>query len=1114
MTLPYRLVVLGAPTLRGPDGEVCRFRTRKHLGLLVYLSMYQGEPQRRDGLATLLWPNAPMDEARHSLATALSVIRGRLGRDSLESSRETIHLVPGRVLTDIAALEAQALDDPDLAPIGRFCDALEIPTAPDFERWRDTIRARLLPALCACFVRRIENCRRTGDTKRMETLAHQLQHLDPLAEQGARAVMEARALAGDRVGALREYGRWRVDLAEELGASPSAELVRLADRLRRGGENGHPRQALASVPTEHWKERVFIGRSAEYATCYALWGEARAGAGRNLLLRGEGGSGKTILAERLVTAVALEGAGAVRVTCHELERELPFGVIAELVAQLLDLPGASATPPEYLSELSQLVVKVRHRWPSVPPTLPLIGEAARIRFSEATLALIASLSEEQPLAIVVDDIHRADSTSLAVLHLLARRIVGLPVMLLLTSGTRTDDEPPMARRFAENAKLLGLQEVVLGPLTPQASEEMLGVLLGSDAAATHTVRRAIIAGASGNPMVLELLVADWRRRGDASLALTLGAMTPGPSGPPPEALKQAIDDTLSALDTDARAVVELGAILGKRLNDLSMYTLVDLPVARTMRAMTTLAAQRILRDAGSHLEFASEYVRGHAYMGMTTPLRRNLHALVADRLLSLHASDEPIPGLEVAWHLVRGGRLVDAVPYLLAGGRGSIRAGAADEADLALATGIPALSGEARRLAILLHVESLQELGRWGDSLRVLDTPCDEYTASEEQHRRVLHAVGRRWAGALAQEDLVPTTHQLIDICKSATDPEVRAKAIAAIPYLQTQTRDPTTLREFGRVLEGSFVDDLDDYQQLHWHFARAWWSNQHGRVQEVRRCINAAQSLAEAGAYASSLVARLAVGTGMVCFHTGDYHGAIEPLNAAARLARRIDNQVHLSCAAAALSIAYGRTGDHVQQMDWARQALECLRQDEWGVVALSASYELAMAATHLGRDSEATSVLAANDQRFTRGQPEWIRQAWLLMKADVLALTGAKRRAEMMAAKAMSVDGKRPLVHDFIGLFARWKALLARSPEERCEATMILRDLLTMSGTVHAKDHAEVLASICYLAKGDLAFDEGAREEATLRLRNLPPAVSGTLLKLGILEEDGETSGRWGVK
>src|SRR6476469_2364628 len=96
---------LGQPALFAATGEPIRFRTRKHLALLVYIAV-ESRAHRRDRLAELLWPKVSVSEARHSLATALSTLRPRLGPEGLETSREHARLTPGRVALDLERLQA------------------------------------------------------------------------------------------------------------------------------------------------------------------------------------------------------------------------------------------------------------------------------------------------------------------------------------------------------------------------------------------------------------------------------------------------------------------------------------------------------------------------------------------------------------------------------------------------------------------------------------------------------------------------------------------------------------------------------------------------------------------------------------------------------------------------------------------------------------------------------------------------------------------------------------------------------------------------------------------------------------------------------------------------
>lgn len=54
---------LGQPALFAPSGEPVRFRTKKHLALLIYLAV-ENKPQRRERIAELLWPKVSLSEAR------------------------------------------------------------------------------------------------------------------------------------------------------------------------------------------------------------------------------------------------------------------------------------------------------------------------------------------------------------------------------------------------------------------------------------------------------------------------------------------------------------------------------------------------------------------------------------------------------------------------------------------------------------------------------------------------------------------------------------------------------------------------------------------------------------------------------------------------------------------------------------------------------------------------------------------------------------------------------------------------------------------------------------------------------------------------------------------
>ena len=149
------------------------------------------------------------------------------------------------------------------------------------------------------------------------------------------------------------------------------------------------------------------------------------GVGSVLLVEGPAGIGKTTLALAAGAQGRSRGARLLRAAGRELERDFPYGVVRQLFDPVLR--AAAPAHREHLLEGAGGAAAALHL---------ASNEAEDASDSEfATLYrldwLVANLSDDRPLVLVVDDTHWSDVASLRFLAFLAPRLVELPVLLLL-----------------------------------------------------------------------------------------------------------------------------------------------------------------------------------------------------------------------------------------------------------------------------------------------------------------------------------------------------------------------------------------------------------------------------------------------------------------------------------------------------------------------------------------------------------------------------------------------------------------------------------------------------------------------------------------------------------
>jgi tetratricopeptide (TPR) repeat protein len=991
-------------------------------------------------------------------------------------------------------LGAEQAGDLDVAG---FLDGFEITDAPEFTLWKDRQQAGLLPFIREGLKLLIERCRRTGEFAQIGHLADRLLAIDDLSEEGMRAKLETRALAGDRLIALRMFEVWKEKLRRELAAFPSAEIEDIAARLRRGGWERTTIADMPILPPEPGRDRPFIGRSHQYEELYGLWEDLKGGRQTHSILIGDSGVGKTTLVERLTSAASLEGAAVARVQSYDLERSIPFATLGGLTLRLLDASGSSATSAESLSELARAIPDVRRRFPNLPLAIDSRGETARLRLTEAFQELLTSVADEHPVILVIDDLHLADEASLAVLHLVLRRVTHLRVMAILTARPGELARSSEGTLVRNNLTRAGARDILLPPLNGPATRELLSALLAQDTQKPSAMAQRAIAQASGGyPMVLELLVQDWRTNGSGSAAIGLDAMTLEFTGGVglAEAYSRIFPRLSEGLEPATRNALDVASILGFRLNDLTLYSIADLSLGQTMAALGQLSELRVFRESEKGIEFTNELIRAHVYAAIPSPVRRALHASVADRLLHSECHRTPGVGLEIAWHCMRAGRTEEAIPHLLSGATEAIRGGAPQSAELALMTALPSLQGDDQVSAQILLVEALQEQGRWRDSLEVLETLRGIESRSQETFALV--ALAKGYLGLPTTEWLafLPSLKEIMNTGRSTQD---RIRAARAVAHATSQLRNRELAFEMLDALGEINVSDQDVDARSHIGLARALLLYQAGRIESSYHLASSLLEDLRARGVANSIALRLQIGLGAIRGRQGRYLEASIRHENTLREAILLGNDTLTTQVRVNLALCYGRLGRYSDQLACASSGPKAGPDDPMTFTDVQLASSLALPHAAEGRLGQMRAAIDDCDRRLNHGVDAYITQSWFLWKADILAIAGLFEEALRVGTHSIFDYDMKLECTAMAGTFARWLAIASVEPSFHSRASEILVDMRKHLDDYDALDQVEILCASLQHGCDEI---ERHLEELHSRLSFLPETALVPLRACGI--------------
>ncbi len=515
--------------------------------------------------------------------------------------------------------------------------------------------------------------------------------------------------------------------------------------------------------TEIPTARPFVGRRAELqhfegtlAAC------AESGVGQAIYVRGEAGIGKTHLTDQF-ERIATER----NFSCHRA-LVLDFGVgkgqdaIRALVRSFLSIPPGSGKAVRAAAAERLLADGLLEREQAVylndlldlpqPKQLRSLYEAMdndkRNQGQRETVALLLrALSEQDPLLLIVEDIHWADRLILDHLAELTRIVADCPAILVMTSRIEGD---PLDQAW-RSMNIETLQTTI--DLRPLRRNDAMA-LASKYFDATNQFALSCVERAGGNPLFLDQLLHSVEEVGEEQV---------------PGSVQSIVQSRIDSLELVDKQAVQAASVLGQRFALDALGYLIEDPEY----TCAGLIEHALVRPDGDHYLFAHALVREGVYTSLMKADRAALHRNAA----AWYDKQDAVLRAE---HLDRADDPGAAAAYLDAAGAQSVALHfdatlGLTERGIELATD-PATKGD----LMCLRGDALRNIGATGESIEAFETALD---IAGDDIRRCRAWIGM--AGGMRVADQQDAALDALDMAETVAANQRLIAELAQIHYLR-----------------------------------------------------------------------------------------------------------------------------------------------------------------------------------------------------------------------------------------------------------------------------------------------------------------------------------------
>lgn len=498
---------------------------------------------------------------------------------------------------------------------------------------------------------------------------------------------------------------------------------------------------LGSLPTGKLVDRV-----SELPRLLTLVDGVQGGKGQFVLLTGEAGIGKTRLAQEVTVALRDRNFILAAGRCYELEQRVPY------------YPFLDALAAAYRAAPLSLRSSGSSRWPYLGRLVSESGEYApdsagpdeQQRLFRSVVGFLEALSQVAPVALLLDDLHWADESSLQLLQFVARHTRGDRIFILGTyRDTDVDARHPLRRAVLDLGREDLVERIAVSRLDPENTAELVAATLGDSRVSTD-VTQLVYGPTEGNPFFAQQILRSLVERGDVYLEHGTWASREPEEIDVPDTVRGVIVQRLSRLSEDTQAILHEASVLGQRFSFDDLQAMTGRSEDEIDAALEEAAGATLLRSIRGEIYAFNHALTQHTLRSDLSPRRRRrLHLAAGTALENLPARDHDRRAAEIAWHFLQADEPERALPWTVRAGDAAEAVFAHSEAEqhyrLAVRLTETGEDGVQRADALARLGGVLRTVARYGEALAILEEAAHSYheAGDLEREAQVLTHIGQ-----------------------------------------------------------------------------------------------------------------------------------------------------------------------------------------------------------------------------------------------------------------------------------------------------------------------------------------------------------------------------------